>query len=133
MAKVAGGPNEHPVRPLRVVRPFGEPLVRREAMSLRQIFEAGCAAGSEATGVYVVWQESRGKRPLFAEDGTYLGPSAVTTPAAMGTRSSPGRRADELLPRSIYDRYKELRGAMDLESALQVIAKLGRSWDQEHA
>jgi len=116
------------VRSLRIVRPFGDPVVPRARMSLTQVYEAGVGAGGETNGVYAVWLEGRGKS-VIAEDGAYIGPVGVTTPWPLRTVKVP----HECLPQKVYDRFKEARGSMTLEEALRVIEGLGRSWDSSRA
>jgi hypothetical protein len=122
-----GGPTSHKAAKAGYPRAVNSHLPRviaRESMTLTEIFAAGQAAGSEATGVWAVFAEGRKRGSVIDRDGRYVGEPAVQTQWALRNGA---RLENETLPVAVYDVFKTARGGLDLEQALARVHALGQA------
>lgn len=97
-------------------------------MTLTEIFKAGEAAGSAATGVWAVFAEGRQAGSVIDGEGYYIGEPAISTPWALRNGVP---LENETLPTAVYDVFKTARGGMDLEQTLARVYQLGLASIQE--
>lgn len=99
------------------------------ALTLMAIFDAGRAAGSDATGVYAVWMAGHGKPVVELREGQprYTGQPGATTPPPIGPMPTGG---ECVVPYELYHRTFKEGLAQGLSDALQRVFEAGQEAEQ---